>query len=180
MASTGNQPPSTLPARALYLFKDLQRNAIYFNLPKIQRPNDFPVNTLQPMRLLTYLHEQKQRDKVISLSRTFWQYYWEDGINISLPENMIKACCAVGYSTEEATSLVNEKANDPKVKARLKEVTDEAVSRGAFGSPILFVRRPGDDSDEMYFGSDRFCLIAQQLKVPWVGPNPPNTGSAKL
>lgn len=45
----------------------------------------------------------------------------------------------------------------PEVKDQLKTVTEEAQKRGAFGGPTIFV------GGEMYFGSDRFELIAQRI-----------------
>jgi 2-hydroxychromene-2-carboxylate isomerase len=41
-------------------------------------------------------------------------------------------------------------ANAPEAKERLRRNTDEALGRGAFGVPTLFVE------GEMFFGSDSF------------------------
>ncbi len=43
-------------------------------------------------------------------------------------------------------------------KARLRANTQEAIDRGAFGSPTLFV-----NSDHMYFGNDQLPLVRQRL-----------------
>jgi len=42
----------------------------------------------------------------------------------------------------------------PEVKEQLKANTDEAIARGAFGSPTIFV-----GGDDMYFGNDRLELV---------------------
>ena len=39
--------------------------------------------------------------------------------------------------------------NDPAVKRRLFDTTDELIGRGGFGSPTFFL-----DGDDMYFGND--------------------------
>ena len=48
--------------------------------------------------------------------------------------------------------------NTPEVKAQLKANTDEAIVRGAFGSPTIFV-----GADDMYFGSDRLPLVREAV-----------------
>ena len=40
-------------------------------------------------------------------------------------------------------------------EALLKEVTAEAVDRGAFGSPTMFFSEGGADTEHMFWGSDR-------------------------
>jgi 2-hydroxychromene-2-carboxylate isomerase len=49
-------------------------------------------------------------------------------------------------------------AQSQPVKDRLRANTDEAVARGAFGSPTIFV-----DGEFMYFGNDQLPLVAQRL-----------------
>ena len=46
---------------------------------------------------------------------------------------------------------------DPEVKAELIRVTEEAVARGAFGAPTMYL------GDEMFFGQDRLDFIEEAL-----------------
>ena len=46
---------------------------------------------------------------------------------------------------------------DPAVKQGLVANTEEAVARGVFGAPTMFV------GDEMHFGQDRLDFVAQAL-----------------
>jgi 2-hydroxychromene-2-carboxylate isomerase len=46
----------------------------------------------------------------------------------------------------------------PDVKDRLRANTQEAIDRGAFGSPTVFVDRTG-----IYFGNDQLPLVRQAL-----------------
>jgi 2-hydroxychromene-2-carboxylate isomerase len=46
---------------------------------------------------------------------------------------------------------------DPAVKDVLKNNTDEAVRRGAFGAPTMFV------GDAMFFGQDRLDFVREAL-----------------
>jgi 2-hydroxychromene-2-carboxylate isomerase len=47
--------------------------------------------------------------------------------------------------------------NDPEVKARLVANTEEAVARGVFGAPTMFV------GDQMFFGQDRLEFVCEAL-----------------
>ena len=51
------------------------------------------------------------------------------------------------------------RAQDQDVKSRLLELTQNAVDRGAFGSPTFFVGK------EMFFGKDRLCDVEEEIKA---------------
>ncbi|MES1149406.1 MAG: DsbA family protein, partial [Bradyrhizobium guangdongense] len=48
-------------------------------------------------------------------------------------------------------------SQDPAVKNRLMELTQDAVNRGAFGSPTFFV------NDEMFFGKDQLRDVEDEI-----------------
>ena len=48
-------------------------------------------------------------------------------------------------------------ASDPAVKQALKDNTEEAVRRGAFGAPTMFV------GQAMFFGQDRLDFVREAL-----------------
>jgi 2-hydroxychromene-2-carboxylate isomerase len=48
-------------------------------------------------------------------------------------------------------------ANDAEVKAALRATTEEAVARGVFGAPTMFV------GTEMFFGQDRLDAVRDAL-----------------
>jgi 2-hydroxychromene-2-carboxylate isomerase len=45
------------------------------------------------------------------------------------------------------------------VKDRLKTITDEAIKRGVFGAPTMFV------GNELFFGQDRLDFVREALEV---------------
>merc|ERR1719458_301365 len=53
----------------------------------------------------------------------------------------------------------------------LMEVTEEAVDRGAFGAPTMYFTEEGRE-EEMFWGSDRFDMIAHCFDKQWHGPDP--------
>lgn len=63
----------------------------------------------------------------------------------------------------------------PDVKEILRLSTEEAVSRGAYGAPAIFLHPPEGTVENsskpiLFMGSDRFYLICSVIGVPWNGP----------
>ena len=57
----------------------------------------------------------------------------------------------------DADDLMNDITSD-SIKGELKENTEEAVRRGAFGAPTFFV------GDDMFFGNDRLDFVREALE----------------
>ena len=53
--------------------------------------------------------------------------------------------------------LIAAKSQDPVVKNRLMQLTQDAVDRGAFGSPTFFV------NDELFFGKDQLRDVEEEI-----------------
>ncbi len=132
--ASGNQPPIAVPARGPYLVKDLQRCSAQLGAP-LRMPSRFPLNTLQTMRVLIGLPESELPAASLKLFRA----YWFDDMDVSAPEVLANLLGAAAVA----------RAGDDAIKQKLKDNTEEAVRRGAFGAPTLFV------GDEMFFGADR-------------------------
>lgn len=61
-------------------------------------------------------------------------------------------------------------ASQPEIKQAFKEYTDEAVARGVFGAPTFIIKKAGEpDKEYLFFGSDRFEMIAAFLGLPYPG-----------
>ena len=52
-------------------------------------------------------------------------------------------------------------------------MTQEAVDRGAFGAPTMFFHEKGEN-EQMFWGSDRFEMVASIFEKQWHGPDPSN------
>ena len=50
-------------------------------------------------------------------------------------------------------------------------MTEEAGDRGAFGAPTMFFSENGEN-EQMFWGSDRFEMVAFMYGKEWLGPNP--------
>ncbi|KAG7290419.1 hypothetical protein NEMBOFW57_000419 [Staphylotrichum longicolle] len=55
-----------------------------------------------------------------------------------------------------------------EMKSALKRVTQEALDKGAFGAPWLWVS-DGNGGEEPFFGSDRFHFVYEFLGLPYTG-----------
>jgi len=76
-----------------------------------------------------------------------------------------------GMSPENINQCL-ESMKSEVVKQELKSVTDEAVDRGAFGSPTMFFTENDGENEQMFWGSDRFEMVADVFNKKWTGPDP--------
>ena len=58
----------------------------------------------------------------------------------------------------DATSVI-EATGQPQIKQALIDATNEAVERGAFGAPTMFV------AGQMFFGKDRLEWVERALRA---------------
>ena len=142
--SVGNQPPAALPARVPYLLKDLHRWAAHYGEP-FSFPSIFPMNSLLAMRALTAVSEEGRSEAAMSLFRA----YWANNQDLTRPEVIARL---IGEAPVVA-------AVDPDIKGQLRTTTDEAVERGAFGAPTIFLGR------EMFFGNDRLHFVERAAQA---------------
>jgi 2-hydroxychromene-2-carboxylate isomerase len=110
----------------------------------------FPVNTLQLMRGAVAAQAEG----------LFWPYFhavyhhmWEEPKKMDDPEVMMAALTASGIEV----ARIAAKSQEPAVKGRLVQLTEDAVVRGAFGSPTFFV------GDEMFFGKDQLRDVEEEI-----------------
>jgi 2-hydroxychromene-2-carboxylate isomerase len=80
---------------------------------------------------------------------------WENGLDVSKPEVLGEVL--VKHVGEIEAKNILEKANSAPYKQRLNDNTKEALDRGAFGCPWLFVRN-SKGVEEPFFGSDRYVF----------------------
>ena len=108
------------------------------------------IKTLMLMRGATYaLDKGFYRDYVDAMFTAMWV----DGKKMDDPEVVVQTLHASSLPAEDIVAGVQ----DPDVKGALITATEEAVSRGAFGSPTFFV-----DGD-MYFGKETLRDIEERL-----------------
>eukprot|EP01094_Clydonella_sp_ATCC50884_P027436 TRINITY_DN7875_c0_g1_i1.p1 TRINITY_DN7875_c0_g1~~TRINITY_DN7875_c0_g1_i1.p1 ORF type:complete len:226 (-),score=66.83 TRINITY_DN7875_c0_g1_i1:93-770(-) len=172
MHGTGNQPPAFLPARGLYMPKDVARSFEWAGLSG-QVPSRFPLSTLKAMRLLTAVSDLEGGKHVEGVSRQLWHAYWGRDEDIT-DDTVLERCVRDGSSGALEGARILSRCAEAGVKEALKAATQDAIDRGAYGAPTFFVHADGEGQDggEMFFGSDRFHLWLPLVGVQWVGPHP--------
>ncbi len=149
--ATGNASPASVAPKGRYMDIDLGRFARRYGVPLVMNPH-FPINTLMLMRLLIGV-QQRQPQRFEALLTAVFQAMWVAAKNMNDPAVAADVLGHAGFSQEEVAGLVG----DPGVKAALKAQTEEAVARGVFGAPTMFV------GNDMFFGQDRLDFVRESL-----------------
>jgi len=135
--------------KARYMKKDLADWARIAGLAIKMPPTVFPVNSVKAMRGCIFLGKD-----MVPFARAVFAAYWGDDKDISKDEVLAEICKGVGVDPAKFFAGISEQA----IKDQLKANTDEAMARGGFGSPTIFL-----DKTDMYFGNDRLPLIREAL-----------------
>jgi len=165
MNLSGNKPPVTVPAKGVYSIKDLERVTKYHNISSLNLPSRFPLDTLRVMRFL-YIVNKEDTMAAEKFAYHLWRKYWIDDIDITLVDVWKEISAKIGIPDDKTEKWI-EKSKGEEAKNGLRKVTEEAIARGAFGAPTFFILKE-DGSEEMYFGSDRFHIMASELGEKWV------------
>ena len=121
-------------------------------------------------RLLTAVSAVHGDDATEAVSRALFRRVWCTDDDVTTPASLAAACEGAGLDEGAIQALVNS-VSDPKIKQALLETTNSAVMRGAFGAPTIFATNALGE-ERMFFGADRFPLLARFLHLPWYGPFP--------
>jgi 2-hydroxychromene-2-carboxylate isomerase len=145
--SVYNSRDTPVPAKSAYGKKDQQDWARYLGLPILYRPSVFPVNSVKAMRACIVLDAE---EKLVQFALATFKAYWTDDKDISQIPVLTGICAELGIDAAKLLAAIEQQP----VKDRLRANTQEAIDRGSFGSPTIFV-----GGDDMYFGNDRIPLI---------------------
>lgn len=145
----GNTTPAAVPAKGSYMGRDIPRCAAYYGIPYQSNPH-FPVNTLHVMR--GAIASQKNGDLKPYMDAVF-EAMWVNQKDMGQPEIIGEVLAAAGFDVKKLVA----QTQDQEIKDALKAVTSEAVERGVFGAPTMFV------GDEMFWGQDRLDYVEREL-----------------
>ena len=149
--ATGNASPATVPAKAHYMTADMARFARRYGVPLATNPF-FPINTLLLMRGATGASMRAPERFAPYLTGVF-HALWVEPQNLNDPATAAAALAAAGFDPTEVMGW----ADDAEVKTALRATTEEAISRGVFGAPTMFV------GTDMFFGQDRLDFVREAL-----------------
>jgi 2-hydroxychromene-2-carboxylate isomerase len=140
-----------IPLKGDYSKQDFARSARFNDVP-FKLPTTFPMNTVNAARAMLWLQANDPARAFAFLQRTFRAYFVEDR-NISDLAVLGELARELGIDAAALTAATQ----DPAIKEKLKIQVDEAIARGVFGVPYMFV------DGEPFWGHDRLPQVERWL-----------------
>jgi 2-hydroxychromene-2-carboxylate isomerase len=129
---------------------ETQRFIRRHNITSFRKNPFFPVNTLQLMRGAVAAQFEGLFEPYF---RAAYYHMWEEPKKMDDPQVAREAFVSSGIDSDRLFA----RAQQPDVKNRLLKLTQDAVDRGAFGSPTFFV------GNEMFFGKDQLRDVEEAI-----------------
>ncbi len=152
--ATGNMSPFDslrgIKNKPEYQALETQRFIRRYGVTKFRLNPFFPVNTLTLMRCAVAAQSEGVFEPYF---RAAYHHMWEEPKKMDDPEVFRSAFASSGIDIDR----IAKRAQDDDVKKRLIDLTNDAVSRGAFGSPTFFVGK------EMFFGKDQLRDVEDSI-----------------
>ncbi|BDI61506.1 2-hydroxychromene-2-carboxylate isomerase [Qipengyuania nanhaisediminis] len=158
---TGNAPPmirdADVKGKVEYSALEMRRFIARHELTKFKLHPKFPFNSITLQRML-YAADQDGRG--VSFVEALLPKVWEEGVDITDPDALGQAIAAAGFDAQDLFA----RSQSQEVKDGLVANTADAVERGTFGIPTMFVG-PRDGEQEMFFGKERLGQIEELLEA---------------
>ncbi|KAG0308131.1 Glutathione S-transferase kappa 1 [Linnemannia gamsii] len=174
LSGSKNQAPANVAAKGAYMFKDLARVSAATGIP-LKFPSNFPTMTVPASRLLVII--QKTESVATYEQCVEKEAYWAEDQDVGQQEILISALTPILGADKAAKYM--QQTSEKEIKQQLIDNTNEAIDAGAFGAPTFIIKKAGSDKPHLFFGSDRFEVMASFLGLPYEGLAP-QTSPAKL
>jgi 2-hydroxychromene-2-carboxylate isomerase len=124
--------------------EEIARRAAERDLPPVRYPDGWPVETwsFTPLRAAVFA---EQRGVLKPFSLACFGLMFAGGRSLAEVDNVLDAGRAAGLDPGELRTALE----DPAIKDRLREYTDEAIGRGVPGVPTVAL------GDRLFWGDDR-------------------------
>ena len=150
---TGNAPPfvrdADVKGKNDYAMLEMNRFVRKHGLTKFRMNPKFPFNTITLQRMLVALAPGERAGLIDALLPAIW----EQAVDVTDADMLARVLQDAGFDAQALFA----KTQDPAIKQALIDNTENAVERGAFGIPTLYV------DGEIYFGKERLGQIEEQL-----------------
>ncbi|CAG1000584.1 2-hydroxychromene-2-carboxylate isomerase [Burkholderiales bacterium] len=151
--AVGGAPLTEYGLKGPYSVHDFARSARFCGLP-YHMPEPFPIATQNAARLvLGVAHDLPQYTG--DVVRAIFAAFFVHNRNINDPAVLGEICQGLGLDAAKHLKSIEEAA----LKEALRANCDEALSRGVFGAPFMFV------DDEPFWGNDRLPQVEHWLKT---------------
>jgi len=152
---TGAQGLSRTPLKRDYACRDWQRLARLKGVP-FSLPENHPRTGLPAIRAFYHV-ERNDAHAATALAKRIITGYFQNGFDTDDPDAIATAATPLGIDRDAILAGIA----DPAVKTIARQHGEQAVARGVFGSPWIFV------DGEPFWGSDRLPMVERWLESPW-------------
>ena len=150
---TGARGLSSTPLKKDYAWRDwariARRTGVTFRLPP-----HHPSVALAATRVF-YVLEERDPALARAFAKAVFQAYFTQGIDSGNMDDVRGVADGLGL---EGAALA-EAASDPRIKEKVRLVSEEAVASGVFGSPFFFV------DGEPFWGWDRLPMMEEWIRT---------------
>ena len=147
----GRETPDAPKVR--HTFKWLKDWARLAGVPMNFPSPHHPVKSVHAMRFCVALEDDQAA--LYAFAGAAFDAYFREARNLDDPAELVAIANACGFDGATLAQLSQTHA----VKGRLRASTEEAIARGAFGSPTMFV-----DRDQIFFGNDQLPIVGLALR----------------
>lgn len=130
---------------------------VAMNFPSVHHP----LKSVTAMRFCCVLEEDQ--DTLYRFCQSAFEACFRDQENLDDQAVLIAIANQCGLDGQ----ALAERAAQEDIKRKLRANTDEAIQRGAFGSPTIFV-----GGEHLYFGNDQLPLVHQRVLALQSTPGP--------
>lgn len=115
-----------------------------------------PLRSVHAMRFCCLLEDDQAQ--LLRFAKAGFDAYYTDQKNLDDPDILEEIASQLGLDGGE----LKRRSQEQPCKDHLRSNTEEAISRGAFGSPSIFV--PFGSGERLYFGNDQLPLVRWALE----------------
>lgn len=152
MKESGGVPLVQSPMKMAYARHDLDRFTRLYGIP-FTLPTPFPVSTVTAARSFYWIETQDPA-RAADFASVLMMSYFEQGKNIGDAAVVFDIAEKMGIDRTALEAAVQT----PEIKKKLKDICDEAISRGMFGAPWVVV------DGEAFWGADRLWMVEEWLE----------------
>jgi 2-hydroxychromene-2-carboxylate isomerase len=146
---TGRSSWGLSPRREVGMAEVEARAGVY-GLPPVRWPEGWPSNYLRANRAAVVAEEEGKLD---TYARTALRLAFAEGADLARDEALLEAARRSGLYPERVRARIEE----PDVKERLREYTDQAHAAGVEGVPTLRI------GDRLFWGDDQLEIAAEAM-----------------
>lgn len=150
---TGQSPLVSQTMRGPYSARDMARSARKLGV-KFALPEGFPFSSVYACRVFYWL-DGRSPEAAKDYARAVYRSAFAEGRIVAEPEDAVALAASLGHDP----AAVRAGMQEPAIKERLREETQQAIHKGVFGSPFVIV------DGEPFWGNDRLGEVREWLQT---------------